>query len=68
MSPSTVTTLQSLAALFASLAAFLGGMYLVVTRPILGRLDDIIARLVRLEEKQGNLDKKVEVLEATKWR
>ena len=68
-------TIQSLAALFASMAAFLGGMYLVVTRPLGKRIDDVISRLDRIEnrldkieERLTGLEKKVEALEIKAWR
>ncbi|HKD02241.1 MAG TPA: hypothetical protein VKB77_07435 [Terriglobales bacterium] len=72
-------TIPSLAALFASMAAFLGGMYLVVTRPlgkriddlrdgILPRLDRIEKRLDKIEERLAALEKKVEALEIKAWR
>lgn len=72
-------TLQSMAALFASMAAFLGGMYLVVTRPLGKRIDDLRAdivpridriekRLDKIEERLTSLEKKVEALEIKAWR
>jgi len=72
-------TIQSLAALFASMAAFLGGMYLVVTRPlgkriddlrhgVLPRLDRIESRLEKLEERMAALERKVEALEIKAWK
>jgi len=67
-------TLQSLAGLFASMAAFLGGMYLVVTRPLNSRMDDIVRTLGRIEthiekidERLAALEKKVEALEIKAW-
>lgn len=66
---------QSLAALFASMAAFLGGMYLVVTRPLVKRIDDLIPRLDRIEKKLDKveerlttLERKVDSLEIKAWR
>ena len=71
----TPVTIQSLAALFASMAAFLGGMYLVVTRPLAGRMDDISGRLTRIEDRLTKLEerltaveKKVDHLEIKAWR
>jgi hypothetical protein len=75
-------TIQSLAALFASMAAFLGGMYLVVTRPIGNsirslekRIDDIALRLDRMEGRLGKIEerltgveRKVDALELKAWR
>jgi len=68
-------TIQSLAALFASMAAFLGGMYLVVTRPLGKRIDDLRADMAELKtgqksmlEKLTALEKKVEALEIKAWR
>jgi hypothetical protein len=75
----TVQTMQSLAALFASMAAFLGGMYLVVTRPLSKRIDDLKdgvlprldrmeSRLDKIEEHLTSLEKKVEILEIKAWK
>jgi len=68
-------TIQSLAALFASMAAFLGGMYLVVTRPLVGRMDDMKAglneintKLTRIEDRLKEVEKKVDHLEIKAWR
>lgn len=67
--------IQSLAALFASMAAFLGGMYLVVTRPLSRRLDDLSLRLGRIEDRLTgvetrltSLERKVDVLELKAWK
>lgn len=68
-------TLQSLAALFASMAGFLGGMYLVVTRPLVKHIDDVKADLKEVKEelkevKKGlaDLEKKVDALEIKAWK
>lgn len=44
-----IPLLQAIAAVMGAFAALLGGIYAVVTRPILGRLDDIVKRLERIE-------------------
>jgi F0F1-type ATP synthase membrane subunit b/b' len=75
----TPATIQSLAALFASMAAFLGGMYLVSTRPLMKRMDDmrrdfgerltrIETRLDKIEERLTAVEKKVDALEIKAWR
>jgi len=75
----TPQTIQSLAALFASMAAFLGGMYLVVTRPLGKRIDDlkdgilprltaIEERLQKIEDRLTTLERKVDVLEIKAWK
>jgi hypothetical protein len=68
-------TLQSLAALFAAMAAFLGGMYLVMTRPLARALEDISdwlkrieTRLERIDGRLTELEKRVEGLEIKAWR
>ena len=71
----TPQVVQSLAALFASMAAFLGGMYLVVTRPLIKRIDDLVPRLDRIEgkldkveERLAAVERKVDNLEIKAWR
>ena len=68
-------TIQSLAALFVSMAVFLGGMYLVVTRPLgkgidgmVSTLDRIEQCLERIEDRLNGVEKKVEGLEIKAWR
>jgi len=71
-------TIQSLAALFASMAAFLGGMYLVVTRPLSKRITDlkdglgkriddlrdgVLPRLDRIEGKLAKIEERLTSLE-----
>lgn len=50
-SEETVNNLQTIAALIGAYAALMGGLYLVITRPIMARLDDIVRRLERIEAK-----------------
>jgi hypothetical protein len=45
-----MNNLQTIAALIGAYAALMGGLYLVVTRPI-SRLDDIVRRLDALEKE-----------------
>jgi hypothetical protein len=46
-----MNNLQTIAALIGAYAALMGGLYLVVTRPIMSRLDDIFRRLDALEKE-----------------
>jgi hypothetical protein len=63
MNPQILQTVGSLAGLFAAMGAFLGGMYLVVTRPLLKRMDDIVARLARIEDKLDDHTERIVRLE-----
>jgi hypothetical protein len=59
--------LTSLAALFASMAAFLGGMYLVSTRPLMKRMDDLRRdfgeRLTRIETRLDKIEERLTAVE-----
>ena len=72
MNPQWVQTISSMAALFAAMGAFIGGMYLTVTKPLNKRIDDlrtdIVPRLDRIEERLVALERKVDALEIKAWR
>jgi hypothetical protein len=54
---------QAIAAVTASYAALLGGLYAVVTRPIQSQLNDIIRRLERIETKLDDHSQRITRLE-----
>lgn len=60
--------IQAGAGLIAAYAALFAGIYAVVTRPIERRMDDIIARLTRIEDKLDNHSERITRLEAVRWK
>lgn len=70
---------QSLAAVIAAFAALMGGLYAIVTRPLLklfssiqeemrGGFSEVNGRLARIEAKLDDHEKRITTLEAQRWR
>jgi hypothetical protein len=51
---------QAVAGVIAAYAALFGGMYAVVTRPLLGRLTNIAGCLKLIEEKLDGLERRLQ--------
>lgn len=59
---------QAMAAMIAALAALLGGLYAIVTRPIQTQLSDIIHRLGRIEDKLDGHGERITRLEERRFK
>lgn len=63
--------IEAAAGIIAAYAALFAGIYAVVTRPIVRRMDGVIARLTRIENKLERLDSHAERItrvEAVRWK